>query len=74
MDVIKEQLINACVTEICKEENKKKIMDSVIDPITFYIFKKMQCVLIVVAIFLIILYIKITLILIFLLRRKMKIM
>ena len=56
MDEIKKQIIDSCVTELCKNENQNKITQSIIDPITKHIYKKFQFLFIIIALFMIILY------------------
>lgn len=70
MDKIKEQVIESCISEICKEENKKIVTQQVIDPITEHIFKKFQMIFLCIAIFMVLLYFKVTCILFFALRKN----
>ena len=63
MDKIKEQIIDSCITEICKDENKEKLTKSLIDPIMTHVMNKFQYILIIIAVFMIILYSKVTYIL-----------
>ena len=60
MDEIRDQFIDVCVTELCKDKNKEQIINKIVDPITLHIFEKIQYVLIIIAIFMILLYMKIT--------------
>ena len=59
MDKIKEQIIESCVTEICKEDNKKRITKDVLDPLIHHIFDKMKIYLICLTLILILIYFKI---------------
>ena len=60
MDKIKEQIIDSCLSEVCKETNKKKIKENVIDPMIEHVFMKIRIYLLFVIFLIIILYVKIT--------------
>jgi hypothetical protein len=39
---ITQDILNACITEVKKPENKERISKHIIDPITYQIFKKVK--------------------------------
>ena len=59
MDKIKEQIIESCVTEMCKEDNKNRITKDVLDPMIRHIFDKMKTYLVFLTLFMILIYFKI---------------
>ena len=59
MDKIKEQIIESCVTEICKKDNQKRITKDLLDPIMSHLFNKIKLYLLIMVLFMSLMYFKI---------------
>lgn len=63
MDKIKEQIIDSCMTEMCKKENKDRLTKDVLDPLITHIINKFKFVLYVILFIIVLTYMKTTYIL-----------
>ena len=64
MDKIKEQVIDSCVTELCKKSNKEKLEKRLLEPLLRHVFDRFKYVLYIMLCIIVLTYMKITFILI----------
>ena len=60
MNKIKEQIIESCLTEICRKETKEKLTKELIDPFVIHIINKFKFITYVILFIIVLTYIQTT--------------